>query len=113
MYVNVPVADQLRAAISILGNAAADRDWGNGEDVRVRPGGLQLGDEPRVVDAATVYQAARGLVAALIDDLVQSTGRDMDDVVAPWLLNLELRTVFADVGADDLETDECETGDVA
>ncbi|SFK58439.1 hypothetical protein [Geodermatophilus ruber] len=99
-YAHVPAAAQLRAAISILGSAAADRHWGNGDVVRVRPGGLQLGDTPEPVDAATVYQAARGLVGALLDDLVQATGRDLDDVVAPWLLSLQLDEAVADVETD-------------
>ncbi|MGY1605122.1 hypothetical protein [Geodermatophilus sp. SYSU D00815] len=101
MYAHVPVDDQLRTAIALLGSAAADLGWGNGEVVRVRSGGLQLGEDPALVDAATVYMAARGLVAALIDDLVAATGRDMDDVVAPWLLSLELRSALAGVEVDD------------
>jgi hypothetical protein len=96
-YADVQSGDQLRAAVSILSSAAADRQWGGGSVVRVRAGGLQLGDEPRLVDAAAVFQAARGLVGALLDDLVQTTGRDLDDVVGPWLLSLEVREAFAGV----------------
>ena len=96
-YADVPSGDQLRAAVSILTSAAADRQWGSGTVVRVRPGGLQLGEERGLVDAAAVYQAARGLVGALLDDLVQSTGRDLDEVVGPWLLSLEVREAFAGV----------------
>jgi len=97
-YVDVPSRNQIRAAVSILSSAAADRQWGCGPVVRVRPGGLQLGgDDPVLVDAAAVYQAARGLVGALLDDLVQTSGRDLDEVVGPWLLALEVREAFAGV----------------
>ena len=94
-YADVPSGHQLRAAVSILSSAAADLQWGGGAVVRSRAGGLQLGDEPALVDAAAVYQAARGLVGALLDDLVQSTGRDLGDVVGPWLLSLEIREAFS------------------
>jgi hypothetical protein len=96
-FAHVPARDQLRAASSILSSAAADRQWGSGDVVRVRPGGLQLGIDPGLVDAAAVYQAARGLVGALLDDLARSTGRDLDEMVGPWLLSLELREAVADV----------------
>jgi hypothetical protein len=96
-YADVPSGNQLRAAVSVLTSAAADRQWGSGTVVHVRPGGLQLGDDPELVDAAAVYMAARGLVGALLDDLVQSTGRDLDDIVGPWLLSLEVREAFAGV----------------
>jgi hypothetical protein len=96
-YAHVPAAVQLRAAVSILTSAAADREWGLADVVRVRPAGLQLGDDPTLVDAAAVYQAARGLVGALLDDLVHSTGRDLDEVIGPWLLSLQLREAVADV----------------
>ena len=96
----VPASRQLRAAISIVTSAAADREWGVGPVVRVRPGGLQLGDEPALVDAAAVYQAARGLVGALLDDLVEVTGRPLEEIVAPWLLTLQLSEAVADVEWD-------------
>jgi hypothetical protein len=96
-FAHVPARRQLRAAVSILGSAAADRDWGSGEVVRVRPGGVQLGDDPEPIDAAAVYQAARGLVGALLDELVQATGRDLDEVVDPWLLSLQVREAVAGV----------------
>ena len=96
-YADVPSGDQLRAAVSILSSAAADRQWGGEPVVRVRARGLQLGDDPRLVDAAAVYQAARGLVGALLDDLADATGRDLDEVVGPWLLSLEVREAFAGV----------------
>ena len=97
-FAHVPDRDQLRAAVSVVVSAAADRQWGSADVVRVRPGGLQLGTDPDLVDAAAVYQAARGLVGALLDDLVHSTGRDLDEVVGPWLLSLQLREAVADVG---------------
>ena len=49
------------------------------------------------VDAATVYMAARGLVGALLDDLAQATGRDLDEIVGPWLVSLEVREALAEV----------------
>jgi hypothetical protein len=96
-YADVSSGDQIRAAVSILTSAAGDRQWGSGTVVRVRPGGLQLGDGPDVVDAAAVYMAARGLVGALLDDLALSTDRGLDDIVGPWLLSLEVREAFAGV----------------
>jgi hypothetical protein len=97
-YAHVPAAEQLRAAVSLLSSAAADRQWGTADVVQVQAGGLQLGDDPHLVDAPTVYLAARGLVGALLDDLLQSTGRDLDDVVGPWLLSLATREAL--VGAE-------------
>ena len=94
---DVPSGNQIRAAVSILSSAAADRQWGGAPVVRVGARGLQLGDDLRPVDAAAVYQAARGLVGALLDELVQSTGRELDEVVGPWLLSLEVREAFAGV----------------
>jgi hypothetical protein len=70
-YAQVPAAEQLRAAVSLLSSAAADRQ----------------------------FMAARGLVGALLDDLVHSTGRDLEDVVDPWLLSLATREALA--GGDD------------
>ena len=97
----VPASRQLRAAISIVTSAAGDRGWGAPDVVSVRPGGrLQVGDEAQPVDAATVYQAARGLVGALLDDLVEVTGRPLEDIVAPWLLTLQLSEAVADVEWD-------------
>jgi len=97
----VPASRQLRAAISIVASAAADRGWGVADAVSVRPGGrLQVGAEPQSVDAATIYQAARGLVGALLDDLVEVTGRPLEDIVAPWLLTLQLSEAVADVEWD-------------
>jgi hypothetical protein len=96
--VHVPAADQLRAAISILANAAADRQWGGGDLVTVRTGGrLRIGADQRPVDAATVYMAARGLVGALLDDLAASTGRELEEIVSPWLVSLQVREALADV----------------
>lgn len=96
--VHVPAADQLRAAISILASAAGDRQWGSGDPVTARPGGrLRIGTDQRLVDAATVYMAARGLVGALLDDLASSTGRELDEIVRPWLVSLEVREALADI----------------
>ena len=102
--VHVPAAEQLRAAISILSSAAADRHWGNGDVVTVRSGGrLRIGVDQRPVDAVTVYMAARGLVGALLDDLAASTGRELDEIVAPWLISLEVREALADVDVGDAQ----------
>lgn len=101
-YAHVPAAVQLRTAISILTNVAADRQWGAGEVVYLRPAGrLQIGGQPEVVDAATVYMAARGLVGALLDDLSTCTGRDVEEIVGPWLLALEMSQAVADVEVED------------
>ena len=100
--VHVPAAEQLRAAISILASAAADRQWGSGDVVSVRSGGrLRIGIDQRPVDTLTVYLAARGLVGALLDDLTASTGRTLDEIVAPWLVSLEVREALAGVEVDD------------
>ena len=105
-YVHVPAGDQLRAAISILTSAAAERQWGTGERVDVRAGGrLQLGDEPQVVDAAAVYLAARGLVSALLGDLCAATDRELGDFVSAWLLALQVNEAVADVDVPAGRTD--------
>jgi hypothetical protein len=96
--VHVPAAEQLRAAISILASAAADRDWGSGDVVSVRSGGrLRIGIDQRPVDTLTVYLAARGLVGALLDDLSAATGRGLHEIVAPWLVSLEVREALSAV----------------
>jgi len=99
-YAHVPAAGQLRAAVSLLSSAAADRQWGTADVVQVHDRGLQIGDDPQLVDAATVYLAARGLIGALLDDLVHSTGRDVEDVVGPWLLSLATREALVGVEVD-------------
>ena len=99
----VPPGEQLRTAISIVSSAAADRGWGNADAVRVRPSGrVQIGTHPDVVDAATVYQAARGLVGALLDDLLSATDRELAELVGPWLAVLEMREAVADIELGDL-----------
>jgi hypothetical protein len=101
---DVPPGEQLRAAISIVSSAAADRGWGAADAVRVRSGGrVQIGAQADVVDAATVYQAARGLVGALIDDLLQVTDRELAELVGPWLAVLEMREAVADLDLGDLD----------
>jgi hypothetical protein len=107
----VPPGEQLRTAISIVSSAAADRGRGDADAVRVRPGGrVQIGTHPDVVDAATVYQAARGLVGALLDDLLTATDRELAELVGPWLAVLEMREAVADLELelplDDLPLDE-------
>lgn len=98
---DVPPGEQLRAAISIVCSAAADRGWGTPDEVRIRPGGrVQIGRHPDVVDAATVYQAARGLVGALLDDLLEVGGGELEHLVGPWLAVLEMREAVADVALD-------------
>lgn len=98
---HVPPGEQLRAAISIVCSAAADRGWGDPDHVQVRPGGrVQVGTHPDVLDAATVYQAARGLVGALLDDLLEVGGGELEQLVGPWLAVLEMREAVADVALD-------------
>jgi hypothetical protein len=98
---HVPPGEQLRAAISIVCSAAADRGWGTADAVRLCSGGrIQIGGSPDVVDAAAVYQAARGLVGALLDDLLEIGGGEMEDLVGPWLAVLEMREAVADVALD-------------
>jgi hypothetical protein len=100
---DAPPSEQLRAAISIVSSAAADRGWGSADAVRVRPGGrVQIGTHTDVVDAATIYQAARGLVGALLDDLLEVTDRDLPELVGPWLAVLGMREAVADVALDEV-----------
>jgi hypothetical protein len=100
---HVPPGEQLRAAISIVCSAAADRGWGSADDVRLRSGGrVQIGTHPDALDAATVYQAARGLVGALLDDLLEVGGGELEQLVGPWLVVLEMREALADLAADTL-----------
>jgi hypothetical protein len=102
--VHVPAAEQLRTAISILASAAGDRHWGSGDVVSVRTGGrLRIGNDQRAVDAVTVYMAARGLVGALLDDLAQTSGRELDEIVRPWLVSLQVREALAEVDVDDAQ----------
>jgi hypothetical protein len=101
---DAPPGEQLRTAISIVSSAAADRGWGDADAVRIRSGGrVQIGTHPEVVDAATVYQAARGLVGALLDDLLQVTERELAELVGPWLAVLEMREAIADLDLGGLE----------
>ena len=110
-HVHIPASRQLRVAISIVSSAAADRHWGTGDRLTPRPGGaLQINDEPGLVDAGTVYQAARGVVGALLDHLVEVTGRSLEDVVGPWLTSLEVREAVADLDLDGLMEDDPRSG---
>jgi len=102
-HVHIPASRQLRVAISIVTSAAADREWGTGDRLTPQADGrLRIDDEPQVVDAGTVYQAARGVVGALLDHLVEVTGRDLEDLVGPWLTSLEVRQAVADLDPDRL-----------
>ena len=102
-HVHIPASRQLHVAISIVSSAAADRQWGTGDRLTPRPGGsLQINDEPDLVDAGTVYQAARGVVGALLDHLAEVTGRSLEDVVGPWLTSLQVREAVADLDLDGL-----------
>jgi hypothetical protein len=102
-HAEAPPSEQLRAAISIVSSAAADRGWGSADAVRVHSGGrVQIGGHADVVDAATVYQAARGLVGALLDDLLEVTDRDLPELVGPWLAVLGMREAVADVALDEV-----------
>ncbi|MFQ1000501.1 hypothetical protein [Modestobacter sp. SSW1-42] len=88
-------AVQLQAAISLLSSAAADRGWGAEPTVRPCRGGRIQVEGIGKLDAAVVFQAARGLVGALIDDLATVTGVDLDAVVTPWLTALAVQEAAA------------------
>jgi hypothetical protein len=80
---------ELRAAISLVGSAAADLDWGARPDVRVLPDGRLWLDELQVaVSGAQVYQAARRLLAAQLRTVAEQTGVPVGEVAGPWLLSL-------------------------
>ena len=110
-HVHVPASRQLRVAISIVASAAADRKWGTGDRLTPQPDGrLRVNDEPDLVDAGTVYQAARGVVGALVDHLAEVTGRSLEDVVGPWLTSLQVREAMADLDLEGLVEDGGATG---
>ena len=93
-------AAELRAAISLVGSAAADLGWGDRPDVRVLPDGRLWLDEMEVaVSAAEVYQAARHLVAAQLRTVAGGAGVPVAEVAGPWLLSLH--TNEAMVGRDE------------
>ena len=80
---------ELRAAISLVGSAAADLGWGDRPDVRVLPDGRLWLDELQVsVSGAQVYQAARRLVAAQLRTVAERAGVPVGEVAGPWLLSL-------------------------
>lgn len=80
---------ELRAAISLVGSAAADLGWGARPDVRVLPDGRLWLDELQVaVSGAQVYQAARRLVAAQLRTVAEQAGVPVGEVAGPWLLSL-------------------------
>jgi hypothetical protein len=80
---------ELRAAISLVGSAAADLGWGDRPDVRVLPDGRLWLDELQVaVSGAQVYQAARRLLAAQLRTVAERAGVPVGDVAGPWLLSL-------------------------
>jgi hypothetical protein len=94
-------ARQLQTAIALVLCASADRNWGAEPAVRARLGGrVQLGEGTGTVDAATVFQAARGVIGALLDDLVRVGGYDLEEVVAPWLATLETAETLTSVRTD-------------
>jgi hypothetical protein len=49
----VPAAEQLRAAVSLLSSAAADRQWGTADVVSVQAGGLRDVVAPWLLSLAT------------------------------------------------------------
>jgi hypothetical protein len=80
---------ELRAAISLVGSAAADLGWGDRPDVRVLPDGRLWLDELQVaVSGAQVYQAARRLLAAQLRTVAERAGVPVGEVAGPWLLSL-------------------------
>ena len=110
-HVHIPASRQLRVAISLVTSAAADRHWGTGDRLTPQSDGrLRIDDEPDAVDAGTVYQAARGVVGALLDHIAEVTGRDLDEVLGPWLTSLQVREAMADVDVDGLLDDGPRSG---
>ncbi|WP_246078732.1 hypothetical protein [Modestobacter excelsi] len=89
---------ELRAAISLVGSAAADLGWGAGPDVRVLPDGRLWLDELEVaVSGAQVYQAARRLVAAQLRTVAEQAGVPVGEVAGPWLLSLHTNEAMLDL----------------
>ena len=89
---------ELRAAISLVGSAAADLGWGARPDVRVLPDGRLWLDELEVaVSAAEVYQAARHLVAAQVRTVADGAGVPVGEVAGPWLLSLHTNEAMLDL----------------
>jgi hypothetical protein len=92
---------ELRAAISLVGSAAADLGWGAPPDVRVLPDGRLWLDELQVaVSGAEVYQAARRLVAAQVRTVAEQTGVPVGDVAGPWLLSLHTNEAMVALDLD-------------
>ena len=92
---------ELRAAISLVGTAAADLGWGARPDVRVLPDGRLWLDEHEVaVSAAEVYQAARHLVAAQLRTVAELSGVPVGDVAGPWLLSLHTNEAMVALDLD-------------
>ena len=94
-------ASELRAAIALVGTAAADLGWGAQPDVRVLPDGRLWLDEHEVaVSAAEVFQAARHLIAAQVRTVAEQAGSPVGDVAGPWLLGLHTNVAMVDVDLD-------------
>lgn len=94
-------ATELRAAISLVGSAAADLGWGAPPDVRVLPDGRLWLDELQVaVSGAEVYQAARRLVAAQVRTVAEQSGVPVGDVAGPWLLSLHTNEAMVALDLD-------------
>ena len=94
-------ASELRAAISLVGSAAADLGWGGRPDVRVLPDGRLWLDELEVaVTAAEVYQAARRLIAAQVGTVAEQAGSSVGAVAGPWLLSLHTNEAMLSLDLD-------------
>jgi hypothetical protein len=94
-------ASELRAAISLVGTAAADLGWGTQPDVRVLPDGrLWLEEHELAVTAAEVFQAARHLIAAQVRTVAEQAGTPVGAVAGPWLLGLHTNAAMVDVDLD-------------
>jgi len=94
-------ASELRAAISLVGSAAADLGWGARPDVRVLPDGRLWLDEMEVaVTAAEVYQAARHLIAAQVGTIAEQAGTSVGAVAGPWLLTLHTNEAMVALDVD-------------
>jgi hypothetical protein len=64
--------------------------------VRVLPDGrLWLGDVGAAVSALELYRAARGVVAAQLDALAQTSDQSVEEVTFGWLVSLQMDDVLA------------------
>jgi hypothetical protein len=90
---------ELRAAISLVASVGADLGWGAAPEVRVTGSGrLWLGGQQLSVDAADVYQAARGLLSGQLLALAADRGQPVAELLAPWMTGLQVDDVVLAAG---------------